>query len=46
MKCKRAITVLRTRTHVLDGELEDAFRRRWAAFQPPDVAMAKNRSFA
>lgn len=27
--------MLQTRTRVLNGELEDAFRRRWPAFRPP-----------
>ena len=40
--------LLQTRTRVLNGELEDVFRRRWPAFQPSRqaVAMAENRSFA
>ncbi len=39
--------VLQTRTRVLNGELEDAFRRQWPAFQAPNVtAAAKNGSFA
>ena len=39
---------LQTRTRVLNGELEDAFRRRWPAFQPPPQAetVAQNGSFA
>lgn len=39
---------LQTRTRVLNGELEDAFRRRWPAFRPPPepASTAGNRSFA
>lgn len=39
---------LQTRTRVLNGELEDAFRRRWPAFRPLPVpaSAAGNRSFA
>ena len=39
---------LQARTRVLNGELEDAFRRRWPGFQPPSKAEpgeAKNGSF-
>jgi hypothetical protein len=40
--------VLQTRTRVLNGELEDVFRRRWPAFHPSPQAEAKaeNGSFA
>jgi hypothetical protein len=40
--------VLQTRTRVLNGELEDVFRRRWPAFQPSRrvESVAGNRSFA
>lgn len=40
--------VLQTRTRVLNGELEDVFRRRWPAFQPPPHTepAAENHSFA
>ena len=40
---------LQARTRVLNGELEDAFRRRWPGFQPPSKAEpgeAENGSFA
>ena len=40
---------LQARTRVLNGELEDAFRRRWPGFQPPPKAgpdEARNSSFA
>jgi hypothetical protein len=39
---------LQTRTRVLNGELENTFRRHWPAFQPlPDaLTAAENRSFA
>ncbi len=36
--------MLQTRTHVLNGELEDAFRRRWPAFHPPARAEAVEES--
>jgi len=40
--------VLQTRTRVLNGELEDVFRRQWPGFQPSPQAeaAAENRSFA
>lgn len=36
------------RTRVLNGELEDVFRRQWPAFRPfsQTAAAAENRSFA
>ena len=39
---------LQTRTRVLNGELEDAFRRRWPAFRPPPQVegVPENGSFA
>ncbi len=39
---------LQTRTRVLNGELEDVFRRRWPAFRPPLKAEVtdRNSSFA
>ena len=38
---------LQARTRVLNGELEDAFRRRWPAFRPlPEPAPSRSRSFA
>ncbi|MCB4824573.1 ISKra4 family transposase [Roseicella aerolata] len=38
---------LQARTRVLNGELEDAFRRRWPAFRlsPPPASAAENCSF-
>jgi hypothetical protein len=39
---------LQARTRVLNGELEDVFRKRWPAFRPPpeSASTAGNRSFA
>ena len=36
--------LLQTRTRVLNGELEDVFRRRWPAFQPSSQGEAMDRS--